>query len=219
MKLQTKNAGLALDIKAIGEDGVIEGYASVFNVVDSYNEMVAPGAFKASLATAKREKRLIKMLYQHDSWQPIGVWDEAAEDEKGLRVKGRLLKDVSPKAAEAFGLIKEGALDELSIGYRTVETTPDRQQDGVTILKKLDLREVSVVTFGALGRAARVETVKSLVEGERLPTVREFEEHLREAGFSRRLAEAISAKAAPHLRGEPEAKADDALDFLRALRG
>lgn len=217
--LQTKNAGLALDVKAVGDDGVIEGYASAFNVVDSYNEMVAPGAFKASLAQARKEKRLIKMLYQHDSWQPIGVWDEAAEDDTGLRVKGRLLKDVSPKAAEAFGLIREGALDELSIGYRTIETTPDRQQDGVTILKKLDLREVSVVTFGALGQAARVDTVKSLVEAGQLPTVREFEDHLRDAGFSRALATIIAAKAAPHLRGDPEAKADDVLDFLKALRG
>ncbi|SNS53389.1 prohead peptidase. Unknown type peptidase. MEROPS family U35 [Sphingomonas laterariae] len=218
--LRTKNCGLTLDVKAIGDDGVIEGYASMFNVVDSYNEMVAPGAFKASLATAKREKRAVKMLYQHDTWTVIGVWDEVAEDEKGLRVRGRLLKDISPKAAEVYGLVREGALDELSIGYREIETAPDRQQDGVTVLKKLDLREVSIVTFGALGRAARIDEVKSIQDGGRNLTIREFEGFLRDAGFSRKMAEAISASSRPHLRGEPGAQADDAaVRFLRAMRG
>jgi len=218
MLMKSKNAGVALDIKALGEDGTIEGYASMFGVVDSYNEAVAPGAFKGSLAAAKREKRTIKMLYQHDTWQPIGVWDELIEDDKGLRVAGRLLIEESPKALEVYGLIKAGALDELSIGYREIETTPDRQNDGVTILKKLDLREVSIVTFGALGRAARIDGVKQWADGE-LPTVREFETALRELGLSRSKAAAMATACAPHLRGEPEAVVDDAARrFLEALR-
>ncbi|MBB5684307.1 HK97 family phage prohead protease [Sphingobium boeckii] len=214
-----KNSGLALDVKALGEDGVIEGYASAFNVIDSYGEMVAPGAFKGSLASAKKEKRSIKMLLQHDSWQPIGVWDELAEDEKGLRVKGRLLIEVSPKAAETYGLVREGALDELSIGYREIETAPDRSQDGVTILKKLDLREVSIVTFGALGRAAHIDEIKSCLEAGKMPTLREFEGFLRDAGFSRSKAEAIAASAKQHLQGEPGGKAaDDMRRFIERLR-
>lgn len=217
--MKTKNAGVALDIKAIGDDGVIEGYASVWDKVDSYNEAVERGAFKQSLAAARREKRSIKMLYQHDSFQPIGVWDDLDEDDTGLRVKGRILKDASVKAAETYALIREGALDELSIGYREVETKKDPGRPGVLLLKQLNLREVSVVTFGALSVAARIDSVKSILDGGDLPTVRQFEEHLRDAGFSKSLAAAIAAKATPHLRGEPEAKADDALDFLKALRG
>jgi len=218
--LQTKDSGLGLDVKAVGDDGVIEGYASAFGVVDSYNEVVEPGAFTASLVDSRRKGKSIKMLWQHDSHQPIGVWDDLAEDSKGLWVKGRILKDASKLAAEAYGLLKGGALDELSIGYRTVQTEPHDDKQGVLKLLKLDLREVSLVTFGALGRAARITDVKSILEGGNLPTVREFEDFLRDAGgFSKSLATAIAAKATPHLRGEPEAKADDVRAFLEALRG
>jgi uncharacterized protein len=215
---RTKNSGLPLDIKAVGDDGVVEGYASVFGAVDSYNEMVAPGAFKGSLATAKREKRKIKMLWQHDTFQPIGVWDDLTEDEKGLLVRGRILKDVSAQAAEAFGLIKEGALDELSIGYREIETAPDRAQDGVTVLKKLDLREVSVVTFGALGVQARIHDVKSIREGGGMPSLDDFDELLREAGFSKTQRSVIAGKGYLHLlRGEPGTADEQAIELLRAL--
>lgn len=217
--LHFKNSGIGLDVKAVGDDGVIEGYASAFGVVDSYNEVVEPGAFTASLVDAKRKGRSIKMLWQHDSWQPIGVWDDLAEDAKGLYVKGRILKDASRSASEAYGLLKGGALDELSIGYRTLQTAPHDDKQGVLRLLKLELREVSLVTFGALGRAARVTDVKSILDGGELPTVRQFEEYLRDAGFPKSLAAAIAAKATPHLRGEPEAQADDALAFLKALRG
>ena len=90
---------------------------------------------------------------------------------------------------------------------------------GITVLKKLDLREVSIVTFAANERA-RVEAVKHILAAGELPTVREFEEFLRDAGgFSKTLAAAIASKATPHLRGEPEAKADDVAAFLTALRG
>ncbi|ALJ08240.1 HK97 family phage prohead protease [Brevundimonas sp. DS20] len=220
MTLQFKDAGLPLDVKAVGDDGVIEGYASAFGVVDSYNEVVEPGAFTASLVDGRRKGRSVKMLWQHDPAHPIGVWEDIAEDAKGLYVKGRILKDASTQAAEAYGLLKGGALDELSIGYRTVQTAPDDDRAGVLRLIKLDLREVSLVTFGALGRAARVTDVKSILAGGNLPTVREFEAFLRdEGGFSKALATAIAAKATPHLRGEPEAKADDVLEFLERLRG
>lgn len=216
--LKVKNAGVRLDIKAVGDDGTIEGYASVWNVVDSHREAVLPGAFKVSLANAKRDKRRIKMLYQHDTYTPIGVWDELEEDQKGLRAKGRLLIDVSPKALEVYGLMKAEALDELSIGYREIETKKDPSQPGVLFLKQLDLREISPVTFGSLGRAARVDSVKAVLEAGDLPTVREFEGLLRDAGFSKSLAAAIAVKATPHLRGEPEAEGDDVMRFLEVLR-
>lgn len=209
--------GVALAVKEIGDDGTIEGYGSIFGNVDSAGEIVEPGAFSASLVDSRRKGRKVRMLWQHDRDQPIGVWDDLAEDSKGLYVKGRLLKDVSPRAAEAYGLLKAGALDGLSIGYRVIEAAPHPDTRGALSLKKLDLREVSIVTFAANERA-RVETVKSILAGGELPTVRQFEEHLREAGFPKSLAAAIAAKATPLLRGEPEAQADEAVAFLRALR-
>lgn len=216
LAVKAKHSGVVLDVKALAEDGTFEGYGSVFNVVDSYREAVKPGAFSASLN--KRKARGVKLLWQHDSDQPIGVWDDLAEDSKGLWGRGRLLKDVSPRALEAYGLLKAGALDGLSIGYRELKTEPDPDRVGVTNLLELDLREISIVTFAA-NEKARVETVKSILTEGRLPTVREFEEHLRDAGFSKSLAAAIAGKAAPHLRGDPEAQADDAVAFLEALRG
>lgn len=214
--LMTKNSGVPLDLKAVSDTGVIEGYASVFGVVDSYNEVVEPGAFVNSLVKSKRTGRKVKMLWQHNPDQPIGVWDDLAEDSKGLWVKGRLLIDQSPKASEAHGLLKEGALDGLSIGYRTIKAEPKEGKPGVLSLIELDLLENSIVTFAANERA-RVEVVKAITAAGGLPTVREFEGLLREAGFSKAKAAAIAAGATPHLRGDPEGKADDPVEFLKRL--
>jgi HK97 family phage prohead protease len=214
--LLTKNSGIPLDAKAVSDAGVIEGYASVFGNVDSYGEVVEPGAFAESLVKSQRTGRKIKMLYQHDPHQPIGVWDDLAEDGKGLWVKGRLLIEESPKAREVHGLLKQSALDGLSIGYRTIKAEPKPGKPGVTSLVKLDLLENSIVTFAANERA-RVEVVKSILDAGALPTVREFEGLLREAGFSKAKAVAIAATATPHLRGEPEGEADNAAEFIKRL--
>ncbi|WP_404711494.1 HK97 family phage prohead protease [Sphingomonas sp. MMS24-J13] len=200
--LLTKNSDIALDVKALNDDGSFEGYGSVFKNVDSYGEVVEPGAFTASLVGARQKGRSVKMLWQHDPSQPIGVWDDLSEDSKGLYVKGHLLKDSVPQAAAAYGLLKAGALDGLSIGYRVVEAAPHPDKSGVLSLKKLDLKEVSIVTFAANDRA-RVDTVKSFVAAGTMPTVREFEEILRDAGFSKSKAAAIAVAAKPHLRGSP----------------
>jgi HK97 family phage prohead protease len=219
MTMLTKCAGVALDLKAVGDDGTIEGYGSIFGNVDAYGEVVEPGAFADSLAAVAAGERTVKMLWQHDSWQPIGVWDELKEDRRGLKVKGRLLTDVSPKAAEAHGLIKAGAMEGLSIGYRVVDAGPHPKKPGVYQLRKLDLREVSPVTFPA-NEKATIEQVKHILAMGELPTPREFEKFLRDAGgFSKRLAAAIAAKATPHLRGDPDGQATDRLTrFLSALQ-
>jgi HK97 family phage prohead protease len=214
--LMTKISGVPLDQKAVSEAGSIEGYISVFGNVDSYGEIVEPGAFADSLARSEKTKRKVKLLWQHDPHQPIGVWDELSEDKKGLWGKGRLLIDQSPKAREAHGLLLEGALDGLSIGYRTLKAEPKPGKEGVISLVKLDLLEGSVVTFAANERA-RVEVVKSILDAGKSLTVREFEGLLRDAGFSKAKAVAIAAAASPHLRGDPEAKADEAERFFSAL--
>lgn len=214
--LMTKNSGVPLDAKAVSDSGVIEGYASVFGNVDSYGEIVEPGAFANSLVKNQRTGRKVKMLWQHDPHQPIGVWDDLAEDGRGLWVKGRLFKDTVARAAEAYALLKEGGLDGLSIGYRTLRSEPKEGKPGVLSLKELDLLENSIVTFAANERA-RVEVVKMITEAGGLPTVREFEGLLREAGFSKAKAAAIATGAAPHLRGDPEGEGDQLAEFLRGL--
>ena len=219
MTLLTKNSGVPLEMKAVGDDGTVEGYGSTFGNVDSYNEIVMPGAFTQSLVDAKRAGRTIKMLWQHDTTKPIGIWEDLAEDSKGLWVKGRILINVTQQAKECHGLLREGALDGLSIGYRTLDADPHPSKPGVVQLKKLNLKEISPVTFAANERA-RVESVKHILAAGNLPTVREFEDLLRDAGFSKSLSAAIAAKATPHLRGEPEAKASDDLQrFLAAMQG
>ncbi len=117
--------------------------------------MVMPGAFRASLA--KRGAGGVKMLFQHDPNTPIGVWLDIREDGEGLFVKGRLTTDVA-KAREVLSLMRAGALDGLSIGYRTVRGRTDAKT-GVRALYEVDLWEISVVTFPMLPEA-RVVSVK-----------------------------------------------------------
>ncbi|MGB1235070.1 MAG: HK97 family phage prohead protease [Planktomarina sp.] len=128
----------------------IEGYASLFGVPDQGGDVVQPGAYRASLDRLKAANGSVKMLWQHDPLQPIGVWENVHEDDRGLYVKGRLLPDV-PRAAEAASLLKAGAMDGLSIGYRTVKATKNDQ--GQRLLHELDLWEVSLVTFPMLSEA------------------------------------------------------------------
>ena len=133
------------------EDGtVIEGYASHFGSVDQGGDVVQKGAYASSLAALSVSGRSVKMLWQHDPTQPIGIWDEVREDARGLWVKGRLLTDVE-KGREAAKLIEAGAIDGLSIGYRTLKAT--KNDKGQRLLKELELWEVSLVTFPMLPSA------------------------------------------------------------------
>ena len=132
------------------EGAVIEGYASRFGLPDQGGDIVAKGAFGASLARLAAKGDKVRMLWQHDPTKPIGVWDEIREDETGLWVKGRLLSEVA-LAREAAALIDAGAIDGLSIGYRTVRAEKD--QKGRRVLTEVELWEVSLVTFPMLPEA------------------------------------------------------------------
>jgi uncharacterized protein len=133
------------------EDGIeISGYASLFGAADQGGDVVRKGAYAASLAAATSSGHRIKMLWQHDPSQPIGVWDEVREDAKGLWVKGRILDSVA-RGREAAALIAAGAIDGLSIGYRTVRAA--KNDAGQRMLTELDLWEVSLVTFPMLPTA------------------------------------------------------------------
>ncbi|MBM3605836.1 MAG: HK97 family phage prohead protease [Alphaproteobacteria bacterium] len=145
--LEVKFAGGA---PVLSDGQVIEGYASLFGLTDQGGDAVLPGAFKASLARLAAKGDKVRMLWQHDPTRPIGVWDEIREDDKGLWVKGRLLPEVA-QAREAAALIQAGAIDGLSIGYRTIRA--ERDQKGRRALAEVELWEVSLVTFPMLPEA------------------------------------------------------------------
>ncbi|MBX3597048.1 MAG: HK97 family phage prohead protease [Rhizobiaceae bacterium] len=152
--LDTKRADLAL--ARVDEQGEFSGYASLFGETDLAHDVVERGAFAESLA--KRGAGRVRMLFQHDPNQPIGVWTHIAEDERGLFVKGRLTQGVG-RAAEVLSLMRAGALDGLSIGFRTVRASPDKSK-GVRRILEADLWEISVVTFPMLP-SARVSVIKA----------------------------------------------------------
>ncbi len=144
-----------LDLKAAEENGVFSGYASIFGKADLGGDRVEPGAFADSLAA--RGVAGIKMLFQHDPAEPIGVWRDIREDATGLHVTGQLMPDVA-RAREVLSLMRAGALDGLSIGFRTVKGRTDART-GIRHLARIDLWEISIVTFPMLPDA-RVEQVK-----------------------------------------------------------
>jgi hypothetical protein len=112
---------------------VFEGYASVFNITDSVNDVIVPGAFRESLQKFRELKRLPPLLWQHDASEPIGAWREMYEDGHGLFVKGELFVNAIPLAKEAYKLLKEDVVTGLSIGYRVRESRRD-QKSGVRVL-------------------------------------------------------------------------------------
>lgn len=128
---------------------VVEGYASLFGQPDQNGDIVEKGAFAASLERLKAAGRKVKLLWQHDPQQPIGVWDQVFEDDKGLKVKGQLIAEVA-KGAEGAALLAAGAIDGLSIGYRTIRS--EKAGKGRRLIE-LDLWEVSLVTFPMLPEA------------------------------------------------------------------
>jgi Escherichia/Staphylococcus phage prohead protease len=129
------------------------GYASLFGIPDAAGDIVLKGAFHRSLAT--RGAAGIRMLFQHDPSEPLGVWLSLAEDDKGLRVSGRLSTS-SSRVRDIAALLAEGALDGLSIGFRTLKAARDRKT-GLRQLLHLDLWEISLVTFPMLGNARVTE--------------------------------------------------------------
>lgn len=195
--MKTKNAQGALQRKQfafkadkVDDDGTFSGYGSVFGNVDSYREVVAPGAFAESLKAIAESGDPLPALWQHRSDEPIGGYDLLAEDERGLKCSGWLMVKEIPLAAQAHALMKRRVVKGLSIGYY-VEASDYNEKTGIRTLTKLDLQEISIVTFPA-NVEALVDDVKSKLSAGQLPSLKEFEKHLREAGFSKTQAAAIA---------------------------
>lgn len=133
------------------------GYASLFNLADLSGDRVMLGAFHRSLKA--RGTAGIRMLWNHDPGEPIGVWRSIAEDAYGLKVEGRLTPDVERSSALAH-LIKDGALDGLSIGFHTVRSDKPKALNDQKALRRLievDLWEISLVAF-PMQPGARIRT-------------------------------------------------------------
>lgn len=178
----------ALEVRAVGDTGEIEGYGSVFGVRDSYDDVILPGAFKASLDEHAAAGTMPALLWQHRADEPIGIWIAMSEDARGLKVSGRLALDTE-RGREAHSLLKMGALNGLSIGFFARQWEHDRGTD-VRTLTDIELWEVSLVTFPANGKA-RVTGVKSVDE---IDAPKDAEKALREAGFSKADATAFVAR-------------------------
>lgn len=151
--IQTKAQSGAL--ASIEPDGSFEGYAALFGRVDLGRDLILPGAFARSLD--ERGASGVRMLFQHDPNEPIGTWQALREDATGLFVRGRLTLDVA-RAREVLALMRAGAIDGLSIGFRTVEGRTDPRSK-VRRLVRIDLWEISIVTF-PMQPDARIAAVK-----------------------------------------------------------
>ena len=188
--------------------GTFEGYGSVFGNKDLGNDVIEAGAFAKSLK--KRKPQNVKLLYQHKSDMPIGVFDEIREDEHGLVVKGRLALKTQA-GAEAYELLKMGALDGLSIGFRVnpKEVSYDKRGNK-RIIKEVDLMEVSLVTFPMNPQA----TVRS-VKGEQY-SIREWENGLRDAFNLSRSEAKVAAKAVTKCFDQREV--DESAELVDAIK-
>ena len=186
---ELKHRQVSFKADKVNDDGSFKGYASVFGNVDSYGEIVAPGAFADSIKRIKASGDPLPVLWQHRSGEPIGGSDVLEEDQLGLKTEGWLLKDVIPRAAEAHALMKRRVVRGLSIGYY-VEADSWNEKERLRTLLKLDLVEYSIVTFPA-NVLAMVDEVKAAA---RIKSIREFEDFLRdEGGFSAQRAKAIAS--------------------------
>ena len=184
---ELKHLTFETEIKSDAQ-GVFTGYGSIFGNEDQGNDIMKKGAFTKSLT--KRPASKVKMLYQHKTDEPIGIFTDMYEDNKGLYVKGQLAMGTQ-KGREAYELLKMGALDGMSIGFKA---DPDKQgynenKRGVRTLKEVDLMEISLVTF-PMNESALIETVKGNAKN-----IREWEKILRDAGGLSRTEAKIGAKA------------------------
>ena len=188
--------------------GTFEGYGSVFGNKDLGNDVIESGAFAKSLK--RRKPQNVKLLYQHKSDMPIGVFDEIREDDHGLVVKGRLALKTQA-GAEAYELLKMGALDGLSIGFRVnpSEVSYDKRANK-RIIKEVDLMEVSLVTFPMNPQA----TVMS-VKGEQY-SIREWENGLRDAFSLSRSEAKVAAKAVTKCFDQREV--DESAELVDAIK-
>jgi hypothetical protein len=192
------------------ETGMFEGIGNKTGFKDFADDIVVKGAFQKSIS-----RKMPKLLWQHKSDEPIGIFTEATEDGEGLKVKGQLLMDVQ-RAREAHALLKAGAIDGLSIGFSIPAGGSEMKSDGTRLIKEVNLHEVSIVTFPC-NSASTISSVKSVED----MTEREFEKSLRDVvGLSQKQAKALisGGYAAMNRDDSEQTKSSDAGDLLAYLK-
>lgn len=183
--MELEHKGVSFEVKEIDADGRIAGYGSIFNNVDGGGDVVVKGAFADCISDMMVKRYKPKMLWQHDPSQPIGVWDSMKEDERGLFVQGRILAKVA-KGAEAIELVRAGAIDGLSIGYKTMdEEYVSTERGTIREIKRARVMETSLVTF-PMNPEARVTDVKQLA------SPRDVEQILRKSGVPNNFAKLVA---------------------------
>jgi HK97 family phage prohead protease len=202
--MNQKHFTSTLQIKAMDDTGMFEGYASVFGVQDSDGDVIMKGAFKNTIAKSKETGRMPKMLLQHDIRNLVGKYTDIQEDENGLFVKGRIIMETQ-QGRETFALLKEGILDAMSVGFNIPPGGAFGMNHGLMI-EEVDLMEISLVTFGA-NPEAMITSVKSIKDFERL---------LRDAGYSRKEATAIASHGYKAASDQSDSEAE-ALEATRTL--
>ena len=192
-------------------DGAFSGYAAVTGNVDLGGDIILKGAFSEWLDKADPSR--VRVLWQHDWNNPIGKTLSMREDDNGLAVDGELLLDIQ-KAQEARTLVKNNAIDGLSIGFRIDDFSYDND---TRIIKKLSVMEYSFVTF-AMNPNALVNDMKSC----KLDTVRDCEHYLRDVcKLSRSEAKTLISKIKAIRDDEPnyDELAASLVKFNQTLRG
>lgn len=206
--METKQLKLKIDcFKADSGTMKFSCYGNTKGNVDHALDRTLDGAYIESISKHKADGTMPKMFWMHNPYEtPIGKWVEMREDEKGLYMEGEFAN--TEKGREIYELMKMGALDSFSIGYRVIEEKWNSQK-GCNDLLKLDIKEVSVVTF-ACNEESRLQDIKSKMEDGELPTKRELQDLLRGTGLSKRQAERVASKYEP-------VKDEDILEEIAAL--
>jgi HK97 family phage prohead protease len=195
-----RNYSFAFDMDGVSDLGEFEGYGSTFGNVDTFGHVVEAGAFTASLADARRQRRVIPMLWAHQTADPIGVWKSIREDSHGLHVRGKLLKDSISRARQTWELMRENAIGGMSIGFTVPKGGAATDRNGVVRFKSIDLVEISLCSI-PVNTEARFTGVKSF------ESVRDVARFFREHGVARAAAERLAAGGYPAL-ARPAAETD-----------
>lgn len=185
-----KTKSIEFKAKAVQDDGFFSGYASVFDVKDSYGDIVKKGAFLESINELSVKSKKLPILWQHKTDEVIGVWHKLYEDENGLYGEGQLFIDDISKAKETYALLKNNAIDGLSIGYQLNRWQYNEEQKAHELID-IDLKEISIVTMPA-NQESRINSIKSTLHKGALSSLQDFEAFLVDAGFNQEQAAKIA---------------------------
>lgn len=211
--MQYKTLSRPLEVKAVNEEGHFSGYGSVFGNIDLHRDIILPGAFSKSIDRHQKNGTMPAMLWQHDMRDVVGKYNSIEEDDRGLKLSGRLfIKNSIPEADKAYTLLREKAVSGMSIGFNIPKGGDEyNKEKDVWEIKEVDLVEVSIVTWPA-NPEAQIESVKSALDNPR-----KFERLLRDAGLTplqaRRL---MSGGYDALLKRDAEEDDDEAHEMLAA---